>query len=96
MIKSSHDPTEHPSDPLDPKSPLSLTEKAVFGHDAVRCKETGRVFERGSGSLSYADQTALFKLQAEIAKREAAEAKAVATDASPLAVPARWRGAEPV
>lgn len=94
MIKSALDATEHPTHRGKDEA-LSLTEQRVFGIDAVRCKETGRVYEQGSGALSHADQTALFKLQAEIARREAADIGMTASS-SPPAVPARRRGAEPV
>lgn len=59
---------EHPSDPLDPQAPLSLTEKAVFGVDA---QTTGRVYEQGSGAHPHDIQTRLF-----IAEAKQAEAKA--------------------
>jgi hypothetical protein len=90
-------PYEHPSDPLDPKAPLSLTEQRVFGVDAVRCPTTGRVFEQGSGALPHAEQTRHFIREAEIAKREAEQRKQEAAQlaAAPKAVPARRRGAEP-
>lgn len=53
------DPTEHPTSRLR-HEPLSLTERAVWGHDAKRCPSTGRVFQQGSGALSQAEQSALF------------------------------------
>jgi hypothetical protein len=59
-------PYEHPSDPLDPQAPLSLTEKAVFCHDAQRCPETGRVYEQVSGAHPRHIQSAMFKRQADI------------------------------
>lgn len=90
-------PGEHPTH-IGRDEPLSLTERAVFGADAVRCKVTGRVYEQGSGALPHEEQTKLFIRQAEIAKRQAALAEQVAAQeaAAPKAVPARRRGAEPV
>jgi hypothetical protein len=91
------DPTEHPTF-IGKDEPLSLTEKAVFGADAVRCKVTGRVYEQGSGALPHEEQTRLFVRQAEIAKRKAAivEQEAAQLATAPQAVPARRRGAEPI
>ena len=37
--------------PIDPKEPISLTERAVYGHDARRHKVLGFVIEQGSGAL---------------------------------------------
>jgi hypothetical protein len=65
------DPTEHPSH-IGNAEALSLTERATFGHDAVRCPTTGRVFEQGSGALPHEQQTALFVRQAAIAEHKAA------------------------
>lgn len=41
--------------------PLLDADKRMHGADAERCSETGFVFERGSGALPKAQQTALFK-----------------------------------
>ena len=38
--------------------PATLTEARMFGHDAERCPETGRMFEQGSGALPREQQTA--------------------------------------
>jgi hypothetical protein len=46
------------------KGPATLTEAHMFGHDAERCPETGRMFEQGSGALSREQQTANFLREA--------------------------------
>jgi hypothetical protein len=47
-----------------PKGPATLVEAAMFGHDAQRCPETGRLFEQGSGALSHEQQTANYLREA--------------------------------
>jgi hypothetical protein len=64
-------PGEHPTEVNKVVEPLSLTERAVFGPEAVRDSETGRVFECGSGALSHDEQRQLFRREAAIAKRKA-------------------------
>jgi hypothetical protein len=44
----------------DPKDPLTMTEKLIFGHDAVRDPVTGEVFEQGLDAHPREQQTALF------------------------------------
>jgi hypothetical protein len=70
-VKSAHDPSEHPTF-RGKDEPLSLAERATFGHDAQRCSETGRVFEQGAGAHPRHIQTAMFKVQAAAAERKAA------------------------
>jgi hypothetical protein len=55
---------EHPTHRLKPE-PLSLTEKATFGHDAVRDPESGRVFQQGEGALPREQQALLFAAEAK-------------------------------
>jgi hypothetical protein len=65
------DASEHPTH-IGNTEPLSLTEQAVFGVDAVRCPTTGRVYEQGEGSLPREEQTKMFQREAALAERKAA------------------------
>jgi transposase len=90
-LKPSHHPSEHPTDVNKMIEPLSLTERAVFGVDARKCGQTGRVFEQGSGALPEAEQTKMFLRQAELDKRKAEaareEAERQAAAIAPAAAP---------
>jgi hypothetical protein len=56
-------PDEHPTH-FGKDEPPSLTERATFGHDAVRDPVSGRIFELGSGCLPREQQALLFGAEA--------------------------------
>lgn len=60
---------------IDPREPVSLIEKAVFGHDSRRHPITGRVLEQGSGAHPEKFQAELHCR--DIEKEESKEAAAV-------------------
>jgi hypothetical protein len=54
---------DRPWPPVYKDVPPTELEKKMFGHDCERCPETGMIWEQGSGCLSKAEQTAVFKQQ---------------------------------
>ena len=48
----------------DPRDPLTMTEKLIYGHDAVRDPISGRVFEQGLHAESKEVQAAAFAKEA--------------------------------
>jgi hypothetical protein len=83
---------EHPTF-IGKDEPLSLNEIAVFGPEAVRDSETGRVFECGSGALSHDEQRQLFRREAALAERKAALEQEALRQAEAAAAAAEQPGA---
>ncbi len=68
---------------LDPKLPLSLTEKAVFGADALRHPIAGFVIEQGKGALPVKAQLENYiRLVAHTEGKDAAESLRVKCEAA--------------
>ena len=88
---SANVPGEHPTDVNKMVEPLSLAEKATFGHDAQRCPISGRVWEQGEGSLSRDLQTQNFLREAALAERKAAIEAEAARQAAAIAAAAEQK-----